>query len=335
VSRIGEHLSRLQPATSDRGIVPVGSLASGTPLGLPYLVARGASPRPCLWVNSNVHGNESQAAYAAVTFARELDVSALAGSVIVTPVANPTAFDARRKHAPFDDLDLDQSFPGRPTRLMTERIAEALFAEVAAAADVVVNLHTMGHFLDAVPYAVYKAAPGWGVDEVQLLRAASLFEPFVSCRMDIGGSGELAGDITGALDYQMLKLGRLALMVEIGAGGRLDLAHVEQGKLGLRRLMTSSGVGGGEPLPPPRNTTRVTRRTHVTCALGGFFRPLARPGSALQAGDALGEIIDVYGDLAERITLECDALVIGIRRDPVVHTGDRVGFIATEWDEVP
>ncbi|MBI3057447.1 MAG: peptidase M14, partial [Betaproteobacteria bacterium] len=32
--------------------------------------------------------------------------------------------------------------------------------------------------------------------------------------------------------------------------------------------------------------------------------------------------------------LPYDLIVIGMRRDPVVHTGERFAFVGQEWDEV-
>jgi hypothetical protein len=42
----------------------------------------------------------------------------------------------------------------------------------------------------------------------------------------------------------------------------------------------------------------------------------------------------VWGEIIDRISLPNDIVVIGIRRDPVVHSGDRVGFVAYAWEEV-
>ncbi|MCQ0003902.1 hypothetical protein [Actinomadura madurae] len=54
----------------------------------------------------------------------------------------------------------------------------------------------------------------------------------------------------------------------------------------------------------------------------------------MPSGRPLGEIRNVYGDVVEAVSLPTPALVIGVRRDPIVHSGDRVGFVATEWDDV-
>ena len=65
-----------------------------------------------------------------------------------------------------------------------------------------------------------------------------------------------------------------------------------------------------------------------------LFRQGAEPGDKLPAGELLGRIHSACGDTVEEIRFNQDVIVIGVRNDPVVHTGDRVGFVALEWDDV-
>ena len=54
----------------------------------------------------------------------------------------------------------------------------------------------------------------------------------------------------------------------------------------------------------------------------------------MKSGEPLGELLNVWGELVDRPSLSRDVVIIGIRRDPVVHSGDRLGFVAYEWDGV-
>ena len=311
----------------------MGTLASGNSQSVPYLVARGDGAGPCLWINAAVHGDESQAAIVAAEFFGRLVSEELAGDVVVTPVANPPAFDQRRKHSPVDSVDLDQSFPGRADFLQTQRLAHTLFEEMRGPADVIVNLHTMGPMLDACNYAVYKSDPS-GFSEDERLKLIALLDVRVACRMDLKGPGELPGNIEGALDYQMMELGKQAFMLEAGASGGVDRNAIDRAVNGLLALSAGLGVMRGYDYDQPRSICRATGRTHVTSNFAGFFHQDAVPGSLVEASQPLGRVIDVYGDVVEVVSLPDPVLVIGIRSDPVVHSGDRVAFVATEWDEV-
>lgn len=323
-------------AEYERGAIEIGTLASGRPVQVPYMLRRGHRPGPCLWVNGAVHGDEINGVFAAQRFFERIRTADLAGTVVVTPVSNVLAFDERRKTTAIDGIDMDQSFPGRADGFATERLAAKLFERFGGEADVTVNIHTLGTPFTALPYAVYKAHPNGIVPEGRLLSLISCFNPTVACRMPVSGAGgELPGNIAGALDYQMLARGKAAFMVELGSGGCLDEVAVEQGVQGLVRLAGLLGMieeRSGRDFP--RRLRRVTARAHKLAATGGLFEPLATPGVVVPAGTPLGRIRNLFGDVGEEIVVDVDSHIIAIRRDPVVHSGDRVAFLASRWDEV-
>ena len=141
-----------------------------------------------------------------------------------------------------DDLDLDQTYPGNANGLMSERLAHALMQEIEGTADFLINLHTMNALFESRVYAVYKVHPDSPMPEEQMLRFISLFEPNVACRMDVGGKGELPGNIAGALDYQCLARGIPAFMLELGGGSRYEAGNVAQAERGFARLAASLSI---------------------------------------------------------------------------------------------
>jgi predicted deacylase len=326
-------LDNLAAGGRAKGKIPAGTMASGAEIAIPFVVVKGAKPGPCLWINGQVHGNEINGIFAALDFYNGLDPAKLSGSVVVTATANPLAFDARQKFAPPDSLDLDQSFPGAPSGFTTEQIAHAYFAEVKAAASVVINMHTMSPPFEAKVYAVYKVHPNGKIKENDLLRMIAPFQPTVACRMSVEpAQGELPGNIAGALDYQLASNSIPAYMIELGAGARAvpeDIRQGIEGFTGVARELKMLDGGGGQ-----MKVRRVTERGHVTFKDGGLFRTTRLPGETVKANEPLGELIDVWGEMVARPSLPRDVVIIGIRRDPVVHSGDRVGFVAYEWSDV-
>ncbi|MCC7428840.1 MAG: succinylglutamate desuccinylase/aspartoacylase family protein [Alphaproteobacteria bacterium] len=325
-----------QPGQRIRGRIPLGTSASGSELGIPWILLKGARPGPCLWINGQVHGDEINGLLAGFDFINGIDPARLHGAVVMTTTANPFAMEARRKKTPTDEEDLDQACPGRADGFMTQRLAAALFPIVAEHADVTVCMHAVGTPYEAVPYAVYKLHPASGVEERTLLRLTAHFRPAISCRMSVAAGGtELPGNIAGALDYQLLALGRTAFMLEIGTGGRAEAPHIAQTAAGLRSLAAEMGLLADEaPLPRPARLLRGTKRGHVTVAHGGFARMGARPGHVAHAGTPLLRIENAWGELVETITQPSDVFVISLRRDPVVQSGDRGAYVAWEWDEM-
>ncbi|MBL8384212.1 MAG: succinylglutamate desuccinylase/aspartoacylase family protein [Burkholderiales bacterium] len=330
-------LAAAAPGTRVEGTVPVGNMASGALIGLPFVALRGARPGKTLWINGQVHGNEVTGIVAALEFVNAQDAGRLAGNIVVTSTANPLGFDARRKNAPQDDNDLDMSFPGRANGYTTELFAHHLLREIRAVApDLVISMHAQGTQTTSRTYTVYKEPPEAPVRGPQLFPYMAAFEPSVACRMSVlPGSGEILGNHSGALDYQLNMAGIPTFMVELGTGQRADPAEVLRGVTGFADVCRRLGIVDGALQTGMRVLRHVTRRGHFPVAHGGLFRPRQKPGEVVRAGEALGEILSIHGHVVERPTAPQDLIIIAIRVDPVVHSGDRVAYVAYEWTEVP
>lgn len=344
---IREFLNEKSGGDCRKGVIPVGGMASGASVDIPFVAVRGARPGKTLWLNGQVHGDEINGMIAALRFVAALDPQTMIGNVVVTPTANPHALDSRRKRNPYDELDLDQTYPGNPSGLISERQAHALFEEIRGTADMLINLHTMNALFESKIYAVYKVKADTGITEDQLLSAIALFGPNVACRMDVSGKGELPGNIAGALDYQCLAVGIPAFMLELGGGSRYEEHNVTLAQQGFAKLCVKMGilpestpVPGLDPAtfslePTATSVRRVTSRGWVTFNHGGLFVADVKAGETLPAGTRLGRTINLHGDPVEDIHLQHDGIIIGLRRDPVVHTGERTAFVAREWDLYP
>ncbi|ROZ78393.1 peptidase M14 [Ramlibacter sp. WS9] len=324
----------MPPGTRMQGDIPVGTMSSGANIALPVTLIKGTTPGPCLWINGQVHGAEVNGVVAAVEFGRRIDPESVTGSIIITPTANPLALDNHSKTAPQDLLDLDQNFPGETSGTVTGHLANALFDQVRTMASCLVNLHTMGPIYSSEPYCIYKIWPGGKVTEAQLLRMTSYFWPSMACRrIDVGGTGELPGNVDGALDYQCLARGIPAFMVELGQGSWYTPQNVELAVRGLMSLGRHLGILSGEPVAPAK-ILRATRRQWIMVRKGGLFLSTCDAKEIVPAGQLIGRVVTLKGEVVEEVRLQVDSFVIGIRRDPVVHTGDRIGLFATEWDSV-
>jgi predicted deacylase len=335
MKNIGQWLALTEGAARRSGQLRVGSMASGAEVSLPFVALRGARPGRTLWLHGQVHGDEINGMVAALRFVNSLDPAQMSGNLVVTPTGNPQALDARRKRNPYDELDLDQSYPGNAGGLITERVAHALFEEVRGVADVLINLHTMNPLFDARPYTVYKVNPESSVTEEAVLAAMAPFFPTLACRQDVGGKGELPGNIAGALDYQCLAAGICAFMLELGGGSRLEPDNVALAEKGFRVLAQQMGIlAGTDGLRAP-TLRRVVRRGWITADDGGLFIPHFRAGDLVRQGQSIGDLLRLDGSTAAVAPLKQDGILIGLRSDPVVHTGERLAFVAWEWADLP
>ena len=330
-----EQLLEMAPHETRQGKIPIGHTASGQEIGIPYVLIRGETLSPCLWINAAVHGHESPGSAAVANFLHRIEGMKLTGSLIVTPVANPTAIDAKMKASPYDGIDLDDSFPGK-TFLHSDRVAQKLFAAASSAPDYMVSVHTNGTPMHAGVYTVYKDPSRAGIDEGLILSLMASFAPLMACRIKPDNPGEVPRNLDGAIDAQMLSLGVPAFMVEFGGGGVWDSEIMEQSISGLFNLCKRTGVLPLDPLESDgaEELIRVDSRAHITTGIGGFFRPIAEPGDVLDPGELAGETINVFGEKVEELRFDEEILMIAIRKEPVTHPGERLALVGYSWEKV-
>ncbi|MCX5906328.1 MAG: M14 family metallopeptidase, partial [Deltaproteobacteria bacterium] len=286
---------------------------------------------PTLWLNGAVHGDELNGFMAIRRLTEALDPGKLKGALICTPLCNPLAVQWRNKVGPYDQLDLDQQFPGDPTGLISQRVASVLFREIKEKADYLINFHTAGTQYNASPYTVYKKVSGARPEVSEETQAlAKAFGLATNCLVDLASAkGELPGNIAGALDVSCILQGIPAFMAEVGTGGKFEEENIALAERGIRNVMKRLGMIPGEMELPPQQIV-ITRRRFRYGNHGGFWVAETKPGEILVKGQTIGRIVDLFSEV-EVIEAQEETFMIQVRVNPVVHTGDRVAFLGLEW----
>lgn len=311
--------------------VPAGELAHKAVVQLPVIVVAGKKEGPVLWINGTVHGDELNGSYAAWELSGKIDPEQLSGTLVVTPICNPIAFECRNKISAIDNMDMDTAFPGDPEGMMTQRIAHLIYREIKANAGAVISFHTMATPYRADPYSVRKLIPGVS-DEVNQVSEGMqrAFGVVTNCLVDLrGDTNELPGVTNGALDITCMKDGIPAFMGEMGQGGKVETEYVEAAKKGILNVMRYLKMLEG-PVEKPGRQVLITKRRFLRSDKGGMIRMNVKSGDEVKAGESLLNL-HYYGDEMESYPARTDCYVIGVRENPVVSTGDRVAFVGTEW----
>ncbi len=324
--------------TMHRGRILLGSRATGADIAISYIVAVGSEPGPTLWINGQVHGTEVCAIVAGIEFCRSLDPSQMKGNVVFTASGNPLALESRTWATQQDfGQNLDTSFPGRPDGFITERMAHCLFSEILAVRpDLLLSMHAQGTDFSSKIYGVYKLPPESPVEPADLYPFLRVFEPFAICHMRVGpGSGEHPGHHAGALDYQAMAQGIPAFMVEFGVAQRSTPEEVQFGVQCYFGVCAELGILGGDyKTTGSSHSHLVTSRGHCNVDVGGLWQSELTPGVLVKAGDPIGTITDFTGVIVDTVTMPMDVLVIALRQDPVVHSGDSVAYLAKQWSNL-
>ena len=221
-------------------------------LELPCFVATGAQDGPRLALLAGIHGGEYSSIAAVMRFMGELDTRELRGTITAVPVVNMPSFRARSPFVvPEDGKNLNRCFPGSYDGTFTDALARAVFDELIAPSDVLVDLHG-GDMVEALePFTLYDASP---VEEAARGLAIAFGLP-------VRGS--------------------------VGPVGRPDLGHDLECRCGRRRtcrhrrgrrLRTARGVRGAapprRPLECPTSPRDAPRRARSAATTGTARRPV-------------------------------------------------------------
>ena len=313
--------------------ITVGETAHKGQIQFPVIVVHGAADGKTLWVNGTVHGDELNGSYAGWKLARELDPQKLSGTLIVTPLCNPPAFESRSKVSIMDGMDMDTAFPGDPEGMISQRIAFVLFNEVKEHADALISFHTMATPYIADPYSVRKILAGVPDEVNQIAEGMQrAFGVKTNCVVDLTKpTSELPGVTNGALDITCLKNGIPAFMGEMGQGGKIDDRYVCVAQQGIENVMKYLGMLDGE-VHLPEKQVKITARKFLRSDLGGLMRATVRPGDIVPKGESLLDL-HYYNDQIDHYYVKQDSYIIGIRENPVVYTGERIAFVGTKWED--
>lgn len=255
--------------------VHVTTLASGMELILPLHEITGDRDGPTLGLSAGIHGEEAVGVEILYRFLTTLDLSGLAGRLLVLPVANPFTYAANTRFTPIDGGNLNRVFPGSADGFLTEQLAHAMSEHFLRKINVYVDLHAGG----AYPT----------VDYVYILNAENLSRAFGS-RLLYRPRETLAGtsiSVTRELSVP-------SVVVELGGGDVDQAEYVRRGIQGLANVLRTLKMLPGEPPPPPRQIILreiATLRPHH----GGLLLPeVTEMGGEVRRGQVLGRIVSPY-----------------------------------------
>lgn len=277
---------------------------------VPAVVVRGARPGPTLLVTAGVHGAEYASIEAAYRLA-DADPAALAGTLVVLPIVNRTAYAARAIYvAPVDGKNLNRQFPGDPAGSFAQRLAHWLTDGWIRHADALVDLHG-GDLNEALtPFALHARA-----DDRARALAHAFGLPYVVASDGVGHSTAAAH-----------AAGVPAVLAEAGGQGLFPERDVLALVDGTRRVMAALGMRDAAPAPLP--TAAVERFVVTTSEADGRWYPEVRLDARVEAGQPLGVVRDLLGEVVQEprapvagVVLYYVASLAIARGDPLVGIG--------------
>jgi uncharacterized protein len=277
----------------------------------PSFEARGAEAGPRLTLLGGIHGCEYSSIAAVIRFMNELDTEALKGTIVAVPVVSMDSFRARSAFVvPADGKNLNRCFPGDPDGSYADVLAHAIFEELIAPADYLVDLHG-GDLVEALePFALYDES---AVQERAKEMAVAFGLPYVVCEK------KRAGGLAGMTSTAAAARGIPAIIAEAGGFGQLEEASVQLLAEGVDNVLRRLDMLPGEPGPPRAAMRHVGGNEWLRSQRQGWWEAAVRAGDEVSAGDVLGRVRDLWGEEHEVITAPADGVVLFLTTSAAVE----------------
>jgi predicted deacylase len=307
---------QIEPGTSERfPFIPDRSFDASY-LNMPVFAARGESPGPTLCLTGGIHGDELNGVEIVRRTFSSIEPTELRGTLIGLPAINAEGVRSSSRYMS-DRRDLNRAFPGRAGGSVAAMVAHAVFNEVIAKCDALVDFHTASNNRGNLPQVRAD------LNDPEIKELAVHF----GIGIVVGGSGP-----DGGLRRETAKAGIPAILYEAGEPYRFQEDEIDAGTLGARNVMAYLNMtdDSGHEVPDTRVYER-SRWIRVPPDNGGFFFPDVVLGAKVEPGDELGQIIDPLTDEGFSIVSSVSGEIIGMAVPQPVLMGYALFNIA--WHE--
>ena len=305
--------------TKAEGWLTIGDTASG-PIRVPVVVINGAEDGPTLCLTAGVHATEYAPIAAVMELLQSIDPARLRGAVIAVPVTNMRMFESRTGFtSPLDGLNLNKIAPGRRDGSISEILADVMLREVIGAAEYHIDFHAGDLGEELYPFAGYSLTGRGDLDA----KGEAMARAFTPLLISLSPPDSTIPPFAGSLNHAATRNGVVSILAEAGGNGTLDDADVRVHVDGARNVMRYLGMIDGPPAPQGKRVS-ARDRVVVRAKRAGLLRLSARIGDEIEAGEELGEIRDVFGNVIERVCAAGSGIVGLIWAHKVVNTGDPI-----------
>lgn len=302
-----------------RGWLEIGDTAGG-PVKVPLVIINGRDDGPRLCLTAGVHATEYAPIDAVMRLTQSLEPATLRGVVIAVPVTNLPMFESRTGFvSPLDGLNLNKIAPGRRDGTISEILADVLLREVIGAAEYHIDFHG-GDLGEALyPFAGYSLTGSAHLDA----RGEALARAFSPMLISLSTPESSIPPFAGSLNYAATRNGVVSILAEAGGDGTLEERDVHVHVDGAISVMRHLGMLHG-PVAAPGKRLVARDRVVIRARRSGLLRLTARIGDEIKAGQELGDIRNVFGDVVERVCAPGDGIAGLIWTHKVVNTGDPI-----------
>ncbi|MCA9636093.1 MAG: succinylglutamate desuccinylase/aspartoacylase family protein [Myxococcales bacterium] len=280
----------------------------GAPIRVPVIVARGAYPGPTVGITAAVHGNELNGIRIIHRLFADLDPDQMRGTVVAVPVVNVPGF-ARNTRAFADGVDINRVMPGRPHGPSSEVFAYRFVERIVRKFDYLIDLHTASF---GRINSLYVRADLTHPETSWMARAQ---HPQIIVHNQ--GQGQT---LRGAA----MALGIPAITVEVGDPHRFQKKMIRFGMIGVGNVLARLKVLELDEELPEHEPIVCSRSHWLYSDEGGLLEVFPELTEEVIAGQMVGRITNIFGDVVTRYFAPEAGIVVGKSVNPVSPTGSRI-----------
>lgn len=294
--------------------LPLARVYSHLDLNMVVQVVRGKRSGPTLCVSAGIHGDEINGVEIVRRLLRQKSLSRLRGTLIAVPVVNVFGFIQQTRYLP-DRRDLNRSFPGSDHGSLAARLAHLFMNEVIAHCDYCIDLHTAAVHRTNLPQI--RATLNGDENMTRLARAFGA-PVIIDSRVR-----------EGSLREAVQERGVPLLLYEAGEALRIDEIPVRAGVRGTLSVMREIGMLAKSSSRAKRHQPTIALDSSWVRAPGsGMLHSNVKLGALVRTGDALGRLMNPYGEGETRIVSDVEGIVIGMTQIPLLNEGDAAFHVA-------
>jgi uncharacterized protein len=307
--KIGELIA--SPGKKAKGFLNAGSTSFNT-YRIPLVIINGSSKGKTIGVIGGTHGTEHASIEAVIRVIKKLNPEKMMGTVLAVPVLNGPQFEHRAQFLnPFDQLNLNKIFPGDPKGTLSQRIAHTVFDKVVSRCDALLDCHGGDINEDIRGFVLAGKGEDESVNKVALEMATCFPTRFISL---------LPVSSTGMTMSAQSRYRIPCIISEAGTPFPVREEEVLFHYEGIINVLKHFGVIEGAPSRVEPIISKGGVR--FLAEEGGIWRPNVVAGQEVKAGDKLGEITNLFGEVQQNIEAPKDGLVGMMRCFYSVNCGE-------------
>jgi predicted deacylase len=301
----------ISPGESVELSMNVAKLHTHTPIQVPVIIERAEKDGPILLLMAGMHGDEINGMEIVRRVIRKKWHKPNAGTIICLPVFNIFGYLNIKRELP-DGRDLNRSFPGSKNGSLASQFAYQFMKEIAPKVDVVIDFHTGS--AQRSNCAQIRCV----LTDAESVELAHVFDPPF-----IVNSKYIPKSVREALN----KMGKKILLFEGGKTNSINEEIVEEGLLGIQRVLNHYGMRSFNIGDNERSPTVIASSKWLRAQNAGVLRVTVANGDEVAKGDVLGLICDPFGNEEKKIKSPMDGHIICVNEAPLVNKGDAVFHI--------